>query len=335
VAISDPVQSDTSARRVLLVMAASAVIAVAATGFGLLVPAADVSGVWLWAVRLLGVAVVAAGVAGLAAQRRKLETLEDRHSDPSAAAVLTAATIMAAVALMAVLAPAADPAVEALPEPDELVAAEEPGGGEGGDRPGMPTTIEGLGQGAVMEGRDQRALQPADAGSLDVGLSLDPEVLELLGDILLLVLLVAVAIVVVRMLLGRLGRAPPEPPAQPLVAAEDAEAGLEASLGEVSYDGPDPRRQITAAYHRLLLALAEAGAPRQPHEAPHEHLYRARVPLGVRPEPMHRLTELYVIAQFSEWPVTETHRAAAVDALETAQRSLRGASAAPAEGSRS
>jgi hypothetical protein len=108
-----------------------------------------------------------------------------------------------------------------------------------------------------------------------------------------------------------------------LVEREEAEAGLEASLAEVSQLTGNPREQVTAAYHRLLVALDEAGAPRFIHEAPHEYLHRVLGPLGVRAEPLHQLTSLYVIAQFSTRPVTENHRNAAVHALEVSLADLR------------
>ncbi|MEJ2677936.1 MAG: DUF4129 domain-containing protein, partial [Gemmatimonadota bacterium] len=55
---------------------------------------------------------------------------------------------------------------------------------------------------------------------------------------------------------------------------------------------------------------------------PYEHLDRALGPLHVEPGPMHRLAELYVIAQFSEHPVTEAHRATAAEALEASLNGL-------------
>ena len=105
---------------------------------------------------------------------------------------------------------------------------------------------------------------------------------------------------------------------------DEAEAGLVASLAEVSGKGRDPRSQITAAYLSLLSALSEAGAPRQAHEAPHEHLRRTLGPLGVRAGPVHELpTGLYVMAQFSLRPVTDRHRAGAAQALEISLASIR------------
>jgi hypothetical protein len=58
-------------------------------------------------------------------------------------------------------------------------------------------------------------------------------------------------------------------------------------------------------------------------EAPYEHLHRVLAPLGIRPGPLHRLAGLYVMAQFSERPVTEEHRAAAALSLEVSLEGLR------------
>lgn len=108
------------------------------------------------------------------------------------------------------------------------------------------------------------------------------------------------------------------------LAAEEAEAGLVASLDEAQESG-DPRQRIMAAYLRLLEALAAAGAPRRLEEAPHEHLSRVLGPLGVRPEPVHELAELFVLARFGNAPVTDEHRHASVTALETSLADLRAA----------
>lgn len=109
----------------------------------------------------------------------------------------------------------------------------------------------------------------------------------------------------------------------PSLATEEAAAGLELSLAELLGETGEPRGQVTAAYHRLLAALTAAGAGRFVQEAPHEHLYRVLGPLGVRPEPLHRLAELYVMAQFSERPVLDRHRAAAAEALQESLANLR------------
>lgn len=86
---------------------------------------------------------------------------------------------------------------------------------------------------------------------------------------------------------------------------------------------PDPRTAVIGAYARLLVALDEAGMPRRPQEGPHEHLWRALGPLGVRRAPVHRLAELFVRARFTPHPVTDEHRRAAIAALADAVADLR------------
>jgi hypothetical protein len=154
--------------------------------------------------------------------------------------------------------------------------------------------------------------------------------------LLLVMLFVVLVGVVLRVLLPAWGvqprffrgRAlPPPPPDAAPVDAESAEAGLTASL-EAVLDGDDPRSAIVRAYARLLQALAQAGGARRLEEAPHEHLSRVLGPLGVRPEPLHELAELFVMARFSDHTITGEHRQTAVTLLETALAELRAATAA-------
>jgi uncharacterized protein DUF4129/EF hand domain-containing protein len=119
------------------------------------------------------------------------------------------------------------------------------------------------------------------------------------------------------------------PPDDAPVDADAAEAGLSASLATVAA-GDDPRAAIVNAYLRLLDVLAEAGGPRRLEEAPHEHLHRVLGPLGVRPEPLHQLAELFVMARFSPHPVTEQHREQAVGLLNAALADLHARMAAMA-----
>jgi hypothetical protein len=132
-----------------------------------------------------------------------------------------------------------------------------------------------------------------------------------------------VAAVVSAWILLRRAREPvlePQPGAIPVAAAA---AALEASLHDVAYHGSDPRKRIAQAYHTLVNAIAVAGAPRRPQEAPYEYLHRALAPLGVEPAPMQRLTELYVLAQFGRRPTTHAHCSEAAAALEESLRRLR------------
>src|SRR5690606_38067560 len=78
---------------------------------------------------------------------------------------------------------------------------------------------------------------------------------------------------------------------------------------------PDPNTAIIGAYARLLEGLDARGAGRRAHEAPLEHLRRVLAVLDVRPEPLHRLIELFELARFSTHPLTATHREHALDAL--------------------
>ncbi|MGD8277119.1 MAG: DUF4129 domain-containing protein, partial [Gemmatimonadota bacterium] len=311
---------------VLLVVVASAVVGVAAGGNGLLVPPVAPAAGWMRFLRVAGAIAAIGGMLGLLIRGRKLIAEGDPDFDTTGSALAAAVTIMSVIALLAFLAPRIGFARNG--------GSGDPTAGRSGEvgeaRPGLSTLppMPGSANGAVGQGqRDRRSgtggrlsrrVQPGEPGG--AGTSAAATVLERVGNGILLVVLFLAAVVGFRILTGRRVEEDPyvlpgeddEPP----VAAVDAEAGLLASLGDVAYEGRDPREQITVAYRRLLYALAVAGAPREPHEAPHEYMLRALGPLGVRPEPMHRLTELYVLAQFSGHPITERHRARAVEALE-------------------
>lgn len=311
---------------VFLVIAAGTLVAVGAAGAGLILPPVDPNLTWI--VRLIGGLAAAAGLAALLYQRRRLLSRADRHYDPAVAAFVAAASIMGTVAVLALL--GGNARFEREPVPGVAASAAVDSGEEGagpprptseptglsggfgrsvgGDRSDGPRTVRegGSGPGEDDAGFDWRGLGPAAA-------------------VLLLILLLATVAIALWILRRRWGVPGQDLPDDVPVAAADAEAGLRASLDEVAYAGRDPRGQITAAYRRLLGALAEAGAPRQPQEAPYEHLRRALGPLAVDPAPMHRLAELFVIAQFSDHPVTDAHRAAAAEALESALARLRAA----------
>lgn len=320
---------------VLLVMAASAVVAVGTTGHGLFVPTTELSFGSFPALRLAGVCVAAVALWALFAQGRRLRESGDLETDHTGAALGSAALIMSVIALMAFLAPGRPGGEGAGRDAPALF----PGQGEGGDTgprmgllpPSAGTGAEGSGTGRSRTrgrgdgGGGRPELAENEAGS--AGRAAGGGIFGRAGNLLMLVLLFVAALIGFRILTARPPPQEAEDAPDVSVAIADAAAGLEASLGEVAFEGADPGGQITAAYRSLLSALAAAGVPREPQEAPYEYLYRVLRPLGVRPEPMHRLTGLFVAAQFSAHPVTERHRAAAADALEEGLRSLRTAAA--------
>lgn len=316
-----------SAAVLLGVVAASAVVAIGATGVGLLLPPAELDDGSVRVVRITGALAALAGLVALLVQRRRLRSDDRRDPDPAAAGLVAAAMTMGLLALVALLAPPVGVG--------DGVGGGSASGTEGSKvNPEATSTLpppppsktapvtEGFGDGGDVEEPDWQVSQ-GEGGS---GLISDDGGLDW-GNILLLILLLAVGVAVaVTAILGLRGlrarRRQEVPPDVPL-GAGDAEAGLRGSFGEVAYEGGDPGQRITVAYHRLLAALTAAGAPRHPHEAPHEHLRRVLGPLGVAPEPMHRLAELFVAAQFSERSITERHRAAAAEALEVSLAGLR------------
>jgi hypothetical protein len=314
---------------VLLVIAASAVVAVGTTGNGLFEAASGAGG--MRAVRMAGVCAAAIALWALLAQGRRLRSSGDLDTDHTGAALGSAALIMSVIALMAFFAPGRMSGGE-----EREARSMSEGSGEGGDagpRMGLLPPSAGTGAAGSGAGRSRTRdsgvgsdgrpdLTENDAGGAGGG---GGGIMGQAGNLLMLVLLFVAALLGFRMLTGRGVAEEGDGAREPPIAAADAAAGLAASLGEVAFDGDDPRGQITAAYRRLLSALAAAGVPREPQEAPYEYLYRVLGPLGVRAAPMHRLTGLYVAAQFSSHPMTEREREAAADALAEGLRSLRAA----------
>ncbi|MGQ0615496.1 MAG: DUF4129 domain-containing protein [Acidimicrobiia bacterium] len=107
-----------------------------------------------------------------------------------------------------------------------------------------------------------------------------------------------------------------------------ADAALKASIDRMLSDN-DPRTAIIGAYGKLLDVLEEFGAGRRPEEGPHEHLYLVLTPLGIDPEPVHDLAELFVLAKFTDREVTDDDRLDALHLLEQARADLRRADVGP------
>lgn len=110
---------------------------------------------------------------------------------------------------------------------------------------------------------------------------------------------------------------------------EALSAALDESLDDLRND-PDLRRAIVAAYARMEVALAAAGLPRDPAEAPLEYLERALLELDASTGAVRRLTELFEWARFSHHEPEPRMRDEAIDALVAVRDELRGGAPVPA-----
>lgn len=107
---------------------------------------------------------------------------------------------------------------------------------------------------------------------------------------------------------------------------EEVASALDESLDDLRSE-PDVRRAIIAAYARMESALAAAGVPRRPSEAPFEYLSRALQSLAASAAAVTRLTDLFERAKFSHHQPDESMREDAIAALVAVRDELR----APAE----
>jgi uncharacterized membrane protein YidH (DUF202 family) len=89
---------------------------------------------------------------------------------------------------------------------------------------------------------------------------------------------------------------------------------------------PDPRTAVIAAYAQMELALADAGLPRTPTEAPREYLGRVLPAVGAQTASVERLTGLFERARFSPHTIDEAMKDDAISALEALRDDLRSAS---------
>lgn len=99
-------------------------------------------------------------------------------------------------------------------------------------------------------------------------------------------------------------------------------AALDESLDDLRSE-PDLRKAIIAAYARMEHALARAGLPRRPAEAPTEYVERALAELETSAAAARRLTDLFEWAKFSHHAPAEQMRDEAIDALVAVRDELR------------
>lgn len=112
--------------------------------------------------------------------------------------------------------------------------------------------------------------------------------------------------------------------------ASDALAtALDESIDDLRAD-PDLRRAIIAAYARMENALAVAGVPRRPSEAPLEYLERALLTLHASADSVRTLTDLFEWARFSHHEPETSMRDDAVDALVAVRDELHASELIPA-----
>jgi hypothetical protein len=112
-------------------------------------------------------------------------------------------------------------------------------------------------------------------------------------------------------------------------APETLAAALDESLDDLRAD-PDLRRAIIAAYSRMERALAAAGIPRHPAEAPLEYVERALLTLDTSASAVRELTDLFEWARFSHHEPEPSMRDEAVDALVAVRDELRASELTPA-----
>jgi Domain of unknown function (DUF4129) len=145
---------------------------------------------------------------------------------------------------------------------------------------------------------------------------------ELIAVLALVAVVAAAAVVAAR-------RSRPDDDTGLEAAPEALAAALDESLDDLRGD-PDLRRAIIAAYARMETALAAAGIPRRPAEAPLEYVERALLTLDASAAAVRHLTDLFEWARFSHHEPEPSMRDDAVDALVAVRDELRASELTPA-----
>lgn len=142
-------------------------------------------------------------------------------------------------------------------------------------------------------------------------------------------------VAIVLALLGALGvaafaanRRRPVSPSWQFASQAAVSAALDESLDDLRSE-PDLRKAIIAAYARMEQALALAGLPRRPSEAPLEYVERALGELETSAGAIRRLTDLFEWAKFSHHEPEASMRDEAIDALVAVRDELRRPAAEP------
>jgi len=302
----------------LLILAATTVIAIGATGVGLLLPPAQLDARASRLVQLAGAAALTIGVIWLYLGGKQLETRRRGVPDAAGAALFRAGSIMAVLALIATL--TSPLAVETEPEAGVDAAAQDvplPDAFPGNEVPSQSPSVNPSGRGSLGASADPRMPGPSAGSNPGSGefLGFNWRLSRRMQNLIFMVLILGFLAL---RFLGPKRRIRLPGWALALEGPNGSGTHVEEAqtfLAELPPQGGAPRQRITRAYYRLLEALRAADAPRHPHEGPHEHLIRTLVPLGVKPTPMHRLTDLYVMAEFSPGPVTEQNVVEADQAL--------------------
>jgi hypothetical protein len=140
------------------------------------------------------------------------------------------------------------------------------------------------------------------------------------GPVIVVSTLMVVALGVVGWMIVQYRKSEPEAES----AAEELVLALERTIAELRAE-PDPRTAVIAAYAQMELALAEAGLPRNPAEAPREYLGRVLPEVGAQNRSVTRLTGLFEHAKFSPHTIDAAMKEEAIRALESLRDDLRSA----------